>query len=45
METEENDMKSIQRTDQGFTMIEVLVAIFLSSVIAASGFEFYKTMH
>jgi prepilin-type N-terminal cleavage/methylation domain-containing protein len=38
-------MKSIQRTDQGFTMIEVLVAIFLSSVIAASGFEFYKTMH
>lgn len=38
-------MKTKPRSQSGFTLIEVLVAVFLSSVIAASGFEFYKTMH
>lgn len=38
-------MKANPNTQHGFTLIEVLVALFLSSVIAASSFEFYKSMH
>lgn len=38
-------MNSSTRAQRGFTLIEILVAILLSSVIAASGFDFYKSMH
>jgi prepilin-type N-terminal cleavage/methylation domain-containing protein len=31
--------------DRGYTLLEVLIGLFLTGLIAAGGFEFYATMH
>jgi len=35
----------IQKNHSGFTLIEILVSLFLTGVIAATAFEFYVSMH
>ncbi len=34
-----------KRNTRGYTLLEMLIAILLTGVLAASGFEFYETMH
>ena len=31
--------------NRGYTLLEILIALFLTGIIAAAGFEFYITMH
>lgn len=38
-------MKALLRTARGYTILELLVALLLTGVIAAAGFSFYVSMH
>ena len=33
------------RNKRGYTILEVLIAVFITGLLAASGFQFYATMH
>ena len=33
------------KNNKGYTLLEILIGLFLTGLIAAAGFEFYATMH